>query len=125
RDLTDRDSAATRQALLEQLFSADPGARESAADELVSGGLVESADSYTTVVIRSRRQSSSDASTIRLELEAALRDLVRGSTFQAVGGLIESAGVAVLPGAVDADAVRRMLRRQDDQALIAGIGGAR
>lgn len=125
RELADRDGAGNRQALLGELFSSSPDARSTAAGQLIADGFIAAADSYTAVVLRPRNLRSGDISHTRLDLEACLRDLVRSSTFQATGGLIDSIGMVVIPGTIDDDVVRRVLRKQTDHEIIAGVGGPR
>ena len=119
-----RNTVNTDRALMKDLLGPVEALRVRAVASLVNNGMLAREDHYSTVLI-GHRHPESGPSSLRLMLEAVLREILRSSTFTAFGSLIDSHAVAIIPGSVDETQVESILQGHVKSDLIAGIGGER
>ncbi|GLY68951.1 PucR family transcriptional regulator [Amycolatopsis taiwanensis] len=110
--------------LLTALLEGNGSQRAGAADELLASGLVSPVPHYTVIAIATPPRSEPSSATLRLVLDRALSSIPVFPTLKAVGAVIGSEAVLLVPYEIDAERLSALLGQPAFSGLHAGVGAA-
>lgn len=121
--LGDREHEDRSHRLLTTLLDGDADQQIRAADELLTSGLVSPAPHYTVITLSEPAQPTPDSATLRLILDRALSSIPMYPTLKAVGAVIDTEAILVVPYEIDHDRLTAMVQQPSFSRLHAGVGG--
>ncbi|WP_370935035.1 PucR family transcriptional regulator [Amycolatopsis sp. cg13] len=122
--LGNREDEDRARRLLTALLEGNDDQRVRAADELLASGLLSPVPHYTVISIATPPRAEPSSATLRLVLDRALSSIPVFPTLKAVGAVLGSEAILLVPYEIDTERLSALLAQPAFSGLHAGVGGA-